>query len=172
MAIPAKRASSAESLATISNVVLSAFIILALYFGRGLLVPLALSALLTFMLAPLVTMLQRWLGRIGAVLLVVVMMFAATGGVGWVLSRQAMDLAEQLPGYKENIQAKLRSIKVQEHGPLSKASETLEALKKELPGGTKDDSTDATDSNPLSMERVIPVEIVGGKDQRQSRNIC
>lgn len=166
MAIPAKRASSAESLATISNVVLSAFIILALYFGRGLLVPLALSALLTFMLAPLVTMLQRWLGRIGAVLLVVVMMFAATGGVGWVLSRQAMDLAEQLPGYKENIQAKLRSIKVREHGPLSKASETLEALKKELPGGTKDDSTDATDSNPLSMERVIPVEIVGGKDQR------
>jgi hypothetical protein len=78
MAIPAKRSSAAESLATISNVVLSAFIILALYFGRDLLVPLALSALLTFMLAPLVTLLQRWLGRIGAVLLVVVMMFAVT----------------------------------------------------------------------------------------------
>ena len=165
MAIPAKRDSSAESLATISNVVLSAFIIVVLYFGRGLLVPLALSGLLTFMLAPLVTLLQRWLGRIGAVLLVVVMMFATVGGVGWVLTRQAMDLAEQLPGYKVNIQAKLRSIKVQEHGPLSKASDTLEDLKKELPGGS-DDSTDPTDSNPLSMDRVIPVEIVGGKDQR------
>lgn len=166
MAIPAKRSSSAESLATISNVVLSAFIIVVLYFGRGLLVPLALSALLTFMLAPLVTLLQRWLGRIGAVLLVVVMMFATVGGVGWILTGQAMDLAEQLPGYKANIQAKLRSIKVQEHGPLSKASETLEDLKKDLPGGSKNDSTDSTDSNPLSMDRVIPVEIVGGKDQR------
>jgi hypothetical protein len=31
---------------------------------------------------------------------------------------------------------------------------------------SEDDSTDPTDSNPLSMERVIPVEIVGGKDQR------
>ena len=101
--------------------VLSAFIVLALYFGRDLLVPLALSALLTFMLAPLVTLLQRWLGRIGAVLLVVVMMFAATGGVGWVLTRQAIDLAEQLPGYKENIQAKLRSIQLPEHGPLLKS---------------------------------------------------
>jgi len=163
MAIPTKRSSSAESLATISNVVLSAFIIVVLYFGRGLLVPLALAGLLTFMLAPLVTLLQRWLGRIGAVLLVVVMMFATVGGVGWVLTRQAMDLAEQLPGYKENIQDKLRSIKVQEHGPLSKASETLEDLKKELPGASKDDSTDP---NPLSMDRVIPVEIVDGKDQR------
>jgi predicted PurR-regulated permease PerM len=166
MAIPAKCPSSAESLATISNVVLSAFIVLALYFGRDLLVPLALSALLTFMLAPLVTLLQRWLGRVGAVLLVVVMMFAVTGGVGWVLTRQAIDLAEQLPGYKENIQAKLRSIQMPEHGPLSKVSETLEDLKKELPGALEDDSTDPIDSNPLSMERVIPVEIVGEKDQR------
>lgn len=96
MAISTKQ-SSAESLATLSHVVLSTAIILALYFGRDLLVPLALSALLTFMLAPLVTFLQRWLGRIGAVLVVVLMMFAATGGVGWVLTRQAIDLADQLP---------------------------------------------------------------------------
>jgi hypothetical protein len=41
---------SAESLATISNVVLSAFIMMVLDFGRDLLVPLTLSALPTFML--------------------------------------------------------------------------------------------------------------------------
>lgn len=166
MAIPVKQPTSAQSLATISNVVLSAFIMLALYFGRDLLVPLALSALLTFMLAPLVTRLQRWLGRIGAVLLVVVMMFAATGGVGWVLTRQAIDLAEQLPAYKVNIQAKLRSIQLPEHGPLSRVSETLEDLKKDLPGASKDDSTSLTDSTVRSGEKVMPVEIVGGEDQR------
>ena len=166
MAIPAKRPSSAESLATISNVVLSAFSVLALYFGRELLVPLALSALLTFMLAPLVTRLQRWLGRIGAVLLVVVMMFAATGGVGWVLTRQAIDLADQLPGYKMNIQTKLRSIRLPDHGPLTRISETLEDLKKDLPGGPKDDSLTRTDSTRQSSATVTPVEIVGGKNQR------
>jgi predicted PurR-regulated permease PerM len=166
MAIPAKQPSPAESLATISNVVLSAFIMLALYFGRGLLVPLALAALLTFMLAPLVTRLQRWLGRIGAVLLVVVMMFATTGGVGWVLTRQAIDLAEQLPGYKVNIQAKLRSIQLPDHGPLSKISATLEDLKKDLPGVPKDDSTHPTDSARRMAGEVVSVEIVDGKNQR------
>lgn len=166
MAIPAKRSSPAESLATISNVVLSVFIVLALYFGRGLLVPLALSALLTFMLAPLVTRLQHWLGRIGAVLLVVVMMFAGTGGVGWVLTRQTIDLAHQLPAYKVNIQAKLRSIQVPQHGPLSTISATLEELKKDLPGVRKDDSTSLTNSTLRSGDKVMPVEIVDGKDQR------
>ena len=71
-----------------------------LYFGRELLIPLALSALLTFILAPFVTRLQRWFGRIGAILLVVGMMFAAVGAVGWLLTRQAVNLANKLPSYK------------------------------------------------------------------------
>ena len=59
--------------------------------------PLALAALLTFLLAPLVTRLERWLGRIGAVLLVVTLILAATGAAGWVLTRQLVDLATRLP---------------------------------------------------------------------------
>lgn len=162
MATPAKRPSSAESLATISNVVLSVFSVLALYFGRGLLAPLALSALLTFMLAPLVTRLQCWLGRIGAVLLVVVMMFVATGGVGWVLTRQAIDLASQLPAYKVNIQTKLRSIEVPQYGSLSTISATLEELKKDLPGGP----ASGPDSKSGPAGKVTQVEIVNENDQR------
>ena len=79
---------------------LSASIVSSLYFGRKLLIPLALSALLTFILAPFVTRLQRWFGRIGAILLVVGMMFAAVGAVGWLLTRQAVNLANKLPSYK------------------------------------------------------------------------
>ncbi len=56
---------------------LSTFIIATPYFGRELLVPLALAALLTFMLAPLVTLVQKRLGRVIAVLLVVLAMYAA-----------------------------------------------------------------------------------------------
>ena len=95
-----KSISSVKSLATISNVLLSASIVSSLYFGRKLLIPLALSALLTFILAPFVTRLQRWFGRIGAILLVVGMMFAAVGAVGWLLTRQAVNLANKLPSYK------------------------------------------------------------------------
>ena len=131
MAIPRKNASSADSLATISNVLLGAFVVCGLYFGRELLVPLALAALLTFMLAPLVTRLQRRLGRVVSVLLVVAMIFAATGAVGWVLTRQAVDLANQLPNYKENIRTKLRAIQVPREGSFSKISKAVEELKKE-----------------------------------------
>ncbi|RYD50802.1 MAG: hypothetical protein EOP83_23655, partial [Verrucomicrobiaceae bacterium] len=78
--LPHKKVSSAESLTTIANVLLTAFIIAVLYFGRELLVPLALAALLTFMLAPLVSRLQKWIGRICAVLVVVAAIFAGTLG--------------------------------------------------------------------------------------------
>jgi predicted PurR-regulated permease PerM len=60
----------------------------------------------------LATKLERWLGRIAAVLLVVVMIFAATGAAGWILTRQLVDLATKLPDYKENIHSKLRSLKL------------------------------------------------------------
>ena len=65
------------------KVSLTAFVIAALYFARDLLIPLALAGLLTFLLAPLVTRLERWIGRIAAVLLVVATIFSADRG-GWL----------------------------------------------------------------------------------------
>ncbi|MES2660750.1 MAG: AI-2E family transporter [Verrucomicrobiota bacterium] len=166
MAAPIKKVSTADSLATISNILLSAFIICVLYFGREILVPLALAALLTFMLAPLVTRLQRWLGRIGSVLCVVLMMVTATGIVGWVLTRQAVDLANQLPSYKENIRTKLRSIQITQEGPFSRISDTLDELKKDLPGGDNNSSLLKTDRAKGVGQEATPVEVVSGKDER------
>ncbi len=167
MAIPRKNAPSAESLATISNVLLGTVIVCALYFGRDLLVPLALAALLTFMLAPLVSKLQRRLGRVASVLLVVTMIFAATGAVGWVLTRQAVDLANQLPNYKENIRTKLRSIEMPSEGPFSRLSQTMDELKKDLPGGENGDSLLKSDITKKDDDREPTlVEVVSGKDER------
>ncbi|MEO5712895.1 MAG: AI-2E family transporter [Luteolibacter sp.] len=166
MAIPIKKASQADSLSTISNVLLTAFIISALYFGRELLVPLALAALLTFMLAPLVTRFQRWMGRVGAVLFVVAIIFSLTLGAGWVLTRQAMDMATTLPNYKENIRTKLRSVRIPDNGPFSRISNTLEELKKDLPGGVDGESPLATGTANKSNRPPQPVEIVNGPDKR------
>ena len=168
MAITDKRITSAESLATISNVILSAFIVASLYFGRELLVPLALAVLLTFILTPLVARLQRWLGRIGAVLFVVMMMFAATGGVGWVLTRQTIDLANKLPSYKENIQSKLRSIPTPNRGPFSKITKAIEELKKDLPGSEANAPAPGLGTGITwgASPKVTQVEIVNGRDRR------
>lgn len=71
-----------------------------------------------------------------AVLVVVTMIFAATGAVGWVLTRQVIDLATKLPDYKENIVSKLQAFRVSEGGAFSTFSKTIEELKTELPGGS------------------------------------
>jgi predicted PurR-regulated permease PerM len=68
------------------------------------------------------------------VLLVAVVILAATGAAGWVLTRQLVDLATKLPDYKENIQTKLRSIRFPTRDVFARFSKTVEELRKDLPG--------------------------------------
>ncbi len=70
----------------VSTAVVAAIIVGTLYFGREVFVPVALAILLSFVLAPLVRMLQRWhvprgLAVVGVVLLAFVSIFALGGEV-------------------------------------------------------------------------------------------
>lgn len=133
---PKSKTASAQALVGLWAIALTAFVIVALYFARGLLIPFALSALLTFLISPLVGRLERWLGRIVAVMLAVGLIFGALGGAGWMVSRQLVDLAIKLPEYKGNIVAKLHAFQPSKEGIFSKVSDTVDELKKELPGGS------------------------------------
>ncbi|HJT82016.1 MAG TPA: AI-2E family transporter, partial [Chthoniobacterales bacterium] len=134
MPTPKSKTVAGDALVGIWTVALTAFVIAALYFGRDLLIPLALAALLTFLLAPLVSRLERWIGRIAAVLLVVALIFTATGAAGWMVTRQLVDLATKLPEYKGNIVTKMRAFRTPKDGALTKFSQTVDELKHELPG--------------------------------------
>ncbi len=136
MPSPKGKIAATDALIGLWTVALTAFVIAALYFGRELLIPLALSALLTFLLSPLVGRLERWIGRIAAVLLVVALIFTATGAAGWVLTRQLVDLATKLPEYKGNITSKLHAFQTPKNGAFTKFSQTVDDLKQELPGGS------------------------------------
>lgn len=114
---------------------LTSFVIAILYFGRELLIPLSLSALLTFLLSPLVTRFERRIGRISAVLVVVMLIFTSIAFGGWVLTRQMVDLATKLPGYKGNIISKIQSFETPKGGVFTKLSDMAEELKQALPGG-------------------------------------
>ena len=72
--------SSASTLEGIWAILLLAFVVTALYFGHALFVPLALATLITFLLSRLVVRVERWIGRIPAVLLVVILLFSLAGG--------------------------------------------------------------------------------------------
>ena len=136
MQTPKTKISASDALVGIWTVALTSFVIATLFFARELLIPLALSSLLAFLLSPLIARIERWVGRIAAVLLVVALIFSGFGAAGWMLTRQLVDLATKLPEYKGNIIAKMHAFQTPKGGVFSKLSETVEELKKELPGGS------------------------------------
>src|SRR5207244_207995 len=66
--------------------------------------------LIRFLLSPLVSRLERRIGRVAAVLLVAVVLFSLVGAAAGTVSRQVIDLAANLPAYQSNITGKLRSV--------------------------------------------------------------
>ena len=85
-------------------------IVTASYFARGLLLPLAMAALVCLLLAPLVNRVERiGLGRRWAVGAVVLVAFLVVVSFGWVISKQIPDLTGKLPGYRRNISAKIEA---------------------------------------------------------------
>lgn len=91
--------------------VIAAVVVAAVYFGRPLLVPLALSILMAFALAPVVEFLRRMrLGRIGGVILTVTLAVLLITGVMGFIGTQLARLAVGLPQYQHNIVDKIQSV--------------------------------------------------------------
>ena len=84
----------------------------ALYLARAVLVPIALAALLTFMVYPIVDGLTRLgLGRAISVGAVVTTLFLALGGVFWILTVEFTSLSAQIPVYRDNLITKIGEVK-------------------------------------------------------------
>lgn len=101
-----------NALIVVSYTVTAAILIAVLYVARVLFIPLVLSIFLTFLLAPVVSLLQRFkLGRTPSVVLVMLMVALLLGGAAWMLSVQVKDLADQLPRHTENINNKVQGLR-------------------------------------------------------------
>jgi predicted PurR-regulated permease PerM len=135
---PFKSRTSEELIALLSAVataVLAAIIIAMLYFGREIFVPIALAILLSFVLAPLVGILQRiHVPRGLAVVSVVILAFALIFAMGSLLATQLTQLAGDLPRYQSTISEKIQSFRDTKagRGTLERASDMLKDLSKEL----------------------------------------
>lgn len=83
-----------------------------LYWAQKVLIPLTLAVLLTFILGPFVTLIQRrWIPRVPATLAVVFLALLVVVGVGSGLTLQVKRLAGELPQYKDNIARKVASVR-------------------------------------------------------------
>jgi predicted PurR-regulated permease PerM len=161
------RPNASKDLFHLLAVVVAVVAIVTLYFARVVLIPFALAFLFTFILTPVVKLLERiHFGRIPSALLVVLLTVAACGGVGWTVTRQFGQVVNQLPDYKSNIKTKLTSLHWSSHRALDNASQTMTEISKDLAapavashsGGTLEPERSLIHSAPQS--RPIPVEVV------------
>ncbi len=94
-----------------TTAIIAAVVIIALYFGREVLLPLALAILLSFVLAPLVIQLRRFhVGRVPAVLITVLGAVVIFISIAGVIGSQLTQLATHLPQYQSTIRDKIQSV--------------------------------------------------------------
>jgi predicted PurR-regulated permease PerM len=111
----------------------SVLIVAVLYWAQPVLVPVALAGLLTFILTPVVTALQRRLGRVPAVLTITIAAFVLIGLAGWGLTWQVASVLEELPTYRENIRQRVRDIRgASRGGAVEKLQTTVDEIKREI----------------------------------------
>ena len=119
----------------LAAVVLGGVIIACLYFGREVLVPIALAVLMSFLLAPPVRLLQGWRVPRGlAIIVVVVVAFAAIFGLGGLMVAEVNQLASDLPRYQSTLSEKIQNLRgaTAVTGTLERASEVLQELNSDL----------------------------------------
>jgi predicted PurR-regulated permease PerM len=120
---------------TLALTILAVILVMALYLGREIFVPVALAILLSFVLAAPVGVLQRWRVPRGiAVVAVVLFAFAIIFALGSLIATQLNRLAGDLPKYQTTIQSKIQSVRGVTGGSstLERAAEMLQDLGKEL----------------------------------------
>jgi predicted PurR-regulated permease PerM len=153
-----KAASGSKSLVLIAFVLAIA----ALYFGRELFIPLALAFVLSFLLTPIVSLLEKTrIGRVASVLTVLILSFVLVGGMTWGVARQLVEIMVQLPDYKANLDEKIKLLHASNSGNLSKATASIEELNKELAAvpGQIASAKQEKEQNTSRTSRPIPVQV-------------
>jgi predicted PurR-regulated permease PerM len=148
----------------VATAIIAVIIIMMLYFGRDIIIPIALAILLSFVLAPLVGLLQRIRVPRGlAVVSVVLFAFALIFAMGSLLASQLTQLAGDLPRYQSTISEKIQSFRDTRagRGTLERASGMLKDLSKELdkPKDSSSSAGAAPAARPAAQAPPVPVEV-------------
>ena len=131
-----------------------ALVVGSLSWLREIFIPLALAILLTFLLAPVATRLERWgFSRALSVICSVLFAVFTVGAIGYTFTGQLADLAGQLPQYRATIAKKLEVIRHPEIGPFSRATEMISGLLEEM-----ETSKNAPVSSPVISKPSLVVE--------------
>jgi predicted PurR-regulated permease PerM len=112
--------SDGPAASSLTSLIVGVTVIVALYLGQEVLVPITLAVLLSFLLAPLVNWLRRnHVRRLPAVLIAVVLSLGIVLTLGGVIGTQLAELARDIPRYQTTIVRKIEAIRGLTFGRLS-----------------------------------------------------
>lgn len=141
------------------NIVNGLFIFLSicaiLYFGQQILIPIVLAILLSFLLSPLVRMLQKMkVPKTPAIIGVVLVAFILLFGVAAVVATTLTNLAGDLPHYESNLRDKARSLKfaTSSGNTIETAANVLKDLQTELQKPEQSPGTAIPSVKPIPVE--------------------
>jgi predicted PurR-regulated permease PerM len=130
---------------------------LTLFFARDLLVPFAFALTLAFLLAPAVSRLEdRHVPRVLAVVITGVLAFTIICGVGYVVARQLLNVARDLPAYRLSIQKKIASV----HSPAGQSLEEAFTAVEDIGADLATGAANATPSVQKPLPQAQPVRVV------------
>jgi predicted PurR-regulated permease PerM len=138
--------------------VIAAVVVAGIYFGRPILVPLALAVILAFALGPVVSGLRRLrLGHVPSVILAVLFAVLMIGAFGAFIGTQFARLAADLPHYQTNLSQKIQSVRDSANGDgvVHRAAAMFDKLSDQILG--PENSTPAANGAP--EQKPIPVVI-------------
>jgi predicted PurR-regulated permease PerM len=155
-----------ENSATSKPLTVIAFVlaIAALYFGRTVFIPLALALVLSFLLTPFVSLLEKiHFRRIPSVIVVVILTFALIGFGIWGVAGQLVEIMVRIPDYRANLDEKIDSLHGAGAGKLGKASASIQELGKELAtvpgqvsGRTDEQARQTRPGHPIQVQVTPP----------------
>src|SRR6516164_1886453 len=129
------------------------------FWAKEFLLPMVLGTLISFLLAPLVSRLERWgFHPILALFAVVTIAFALLGAVCTTVSVETLDLVNSVPKYSDNIRTRWAAIQKGPPGPVSFALQNLGELVNDLSKGSASDDISRHQFQPMK------VQIVNGTD--------
>lgn len=157
-----KRLRRGSDVSIVGSILTIAIVICALYFGKTVLVPFALALLLSFLLAPPVSWLERLkLGRAPSVVVVLALAVAAASGILWLGTTQFAEIVSNLPHYRLNIQKKIEALRSPAGNSLLRATQSIEQMSGELSESSapankpvKQSSSSLRTRPPLAVELV------------------
>jgi len=150
-----------------STILAGTAVLLMLYLGRELLIPIALSAFLSLLIAPMVRRLKRMgLGRVPAVLAAVLVLSLFLAAVAGAIFSQFVSMADSLPQYEATVRSKLDVVRAATLGRLEEMQGQAGRMINHLAGASEAGSPDAGRHGATSLtlaarsaNGVVPVEI-------------